>query len=271
VSRILLIDDDVQVNEVMKATLEVLGHNVVAVEDPQKIAETLTTFHPDVTLVDYMLPGISGLDVLRELSHSDPHSIRYLATGMADFRLLQRAVDAGASSLLSKPYRITDLVALMDLAAQLAAALHAEQTPGNAADASLCLNFSMAETADMGDMIGQLISFARSHGAEDDVATRRLPLIAGALVRNARVHGVAQGADSFTVEIEDSGTNFRLNVTDNGRGFDSQKAVARARSSMDKPCASGLQLVLALSNELRFENNGCRACVTLGKSGRETP
>ena len=58
VSKILLVDDDRQVNEVVKATLEMLGHTVTAVERAEKVESIFIDFEPDVTLVDYMLPGI---------------------------------------------------------------------------------------------------------------------------------------------------------------------------------------------------------------------
>ena len=108
-SRILLIDDDPQINEVVKATLEMLGHDVTAVEDADQSSRVFSEFRPDLTLVDYSLPGRSGLDLLKELGKERPDAIRFLATGMADFGLLKQAVEAGASSMLCKPYRVSDL------------------------------------------------------------------------------------------------------------------------------------------------------------------
>lgn len=266
--RILLIDDDVQVNEVMKTTLEILGYSVMAVNHPQKAAEAFATFQPDVTLVDYMLPGCSGLDVLRELGNSDPHAIRYLATGIADFNLLKQAMDAGASSLLSKPYRISDVIALMELAGLLAAAVRAEEMPQSFADRALCVTRQAGDNDDS-LTLGQVVTFARRHGADDGVATRRLPLVAEALMKNAAAHGCVQNATSYDVKLKDMGDRFALTVYDNGPGFDWQKAMARARSYMDKPCASGLQLVLALAEVLRYEDQGRTARASVRKTMRD--
>jgi CheY-like chemotaxis protein len=268
-SRILLIDDDVQVNEVMKATLEVLGHCVMTVDDPQQVAEAFATFHPDVTLVDYMLPGCSGLDMLRDLGNSAPHSIRYLATGMADFSLLKRAMDAGASSFLSKPYRVSDLVALMELADLLTAALRAESA-ADAVRGGLLRMTCYAMDEDNSAAIGRIITFARGHGADDDVATRRLPVVADALMKNASAYGCVSDTAPYEVKLIDSGTKFDLIVEDKGPGFDWQKALAHARSCMDKPCASGLQLTVALAEEVHYENQGRVACASLSKRVRDT-
>jgi CheY-like chemotaxis protein len=269
VSRILLIDDDTQVNEVLKATLEVLGHQVVAVDDPANATDAFSSFHPDVTLIDYMLPGRSGLEVLRELGDVSPHSIRYLATGMADFHLIKRALEAGASSLLAKPYRVMDLVSLMNLAALLDAALLAENDRQPSSGESLHLSCPSGDEVRSMDL-AQVVAFGRAHGADDAVAAHHLPLVAGALMKNAGMYGCIGEAASYRVDVTDSGSHFRLQVSDNGPGFDWQKTVARARSCMEKPCASGLQLIMALADELHFEEEGRIACVTLGKTASST-
>jgi len=269
VSRILLIDDDVQVNEVIKATLEVLGHSVMAVDDPHDVQEAFSSFQPDVTLVDYMLPGCSGLEVIRELRRLNPHAIQYLATGLADFELLKRALDAGASSLLSKPYRVTDLVTLMDLAGLLSVALQAEESPHEENESVLRLECSSG-TCDSAEVLRHIVTFALSHGADDAVAVRHLPMVTEALMKNACTHWVAADASGCTAEIRDTGDTFQVRVSNCGPGFDWRKAIARARSCMDKPYASGLQLVLALAQELHYEDDGRVACAAVSRTMRNT-
>jgi CheY-like chemotaxis protein len=263
VSRILLVDDDIQVNEVVRATLEMLGHTVSVVEHPDRVEATYCDFQPEITLVDYMLPGCSGLDVLRDLTRRHPGAIGYLATGMADFTLLRQALEAGAFSMLSKPYRLADIAGLVESALQLDTALRAETAPETFGE-SLTLPCPAAATLPP-ETVARLVAFARDHGADLDVASRRLPLIVVELMKNAATHGKSAADPIYVVDIIDEGAQFRLTVSDSGPGFDWQRTLARARTGLDTARAAGLQVVLALGAELQFQNAGRTAQVRIDK------
>lgn len=259
--RVLLIDDDPHVNEVIRATLEMLGHQVTTVESANTALEVSAEFKPDVALVDYNLPGRSGLEVMQDLAAQNPAMIRYFATGMADFALLQSAVAAGANSMLCKPYRMSDLISLMETAKLLDAALRQERATADCAaqpDLSVRLNDSPADDA---VLLSNLIGFARNHAADADIAERRLPVTAVELIKNARAHG----ACPYRLHISDEGGLLMLRVCDGGAGFDWRKALATARACMDKGRASGLQLVAAMADGFAYEQNGREACVQFRK------
>lgn len=263
VSRILLIDDDNQVNEVMKATLEMLGHTVRTLDNADQVDEENAEFKPDMTLIDYMLPGRSGLEILRELNRTHPNSVRCLATGMADFNVLRHALDAGASSMLCKPYRLGDIVALLETAALLDAAVSLEgdarPPQGNV--------YSFAKKASEpveGADLARLAAFARQCGADADTTSRRLPVIAAELMKNSARYG----AVNYEVELRDEGKSLKLTVRDDGPGFDWAKVIARARYGMDKARAAGLQVVLALVKEIVHDDGGRTVRVTIDKESR---
>lgn len=263
-SRILLIDDDPQINEVVKATLELLGHVVTAVENADQSGRVFSEFQPDLTLVDYALPGRSGLELLRELGTGRPDAIRFLATGMADFGLLKQALEAGAVSMLCKPYRMSDLAGLLEMTVLLEAALALEKGSIAPAGGSLRLECPAHEPV-RSDDLARIISFARVVGCDDDVAVRRLPVLACELMRNAATHGSAGVDGNFSVEISDRERHLELRVCTSGPAFPWERAIARARAGMAKSRASGLQIVLALSDELRYEDDGRVACARVRK------
>lgn len=268
-SRILLIDDDPQINEVVKATLELLGHTVAAVEDPGQSQKVFAEFHPDVTLVDYALPGQSGLELLHKLGESRPDAIRFLATGMSDFGLLTQALAAGATSMLCKPYRVTDLVGLIETATLLEAALQAEASSVMPERDELILSCPAKNAVQSSDL-AQLVHFARAAGCDDDITSRRLPMIACELMRNAATHGSSGTDADFTVTLRHHEQELELRVQSSGPAFAWEKAMARARAGMGKSRASGLQLVIALSDDLSYENNGRLAYAHIGKRTKET-
>jgi CheY-like chemotaxis protein len=268
VSRILLIDDDVQVNEVVRATLEMLGHTVSVVEHPEAVEAAFCDFQPEITLVDYMLPGCSGLDILRDLSSRHPGVIGYLATGMADFSLLKQALATGAFSMLSKPYRLADIAGLIESARLLDCALRAEAEPetfGSELTIPCAANPLVPPAA-----IARLVAFARDRGADSDVAGRRLPLIASELMKNAATHGASSCEPAYVVGLNDSGADFILKIADYGPGFDWQRALARARTGFDSARATGLQLALALGQGLEYHDSGRTAIIWIPKSCRDT-
>lgn len=266
-SRILLIDDDPQINEVVKTTLELLGHVVAAVEDADQSRRVFTEFRPDLTLVDYSLPGRSGLDLLKELGKERPDAIRFLATGLADFGLLKRAVEAGACSMLCKPYRVSDLAGLLETAVLLEAAVAIEKAGDMPVGNNLRLECP-AHEAVRSDDLARLIAFARACGCDDDVAMRRLPVAACELMRNAAAHGAGEDG-TFSVEVLNRWRDLELRVCTSGPAFAWERAVARARVGMNKSRASGLQLVLALTDELHYEDDGRVACARMSKRAAE--
>lgn len=271
VSKILLIDDDPQVNEVVKASLELLGHTVVAVEDPAIALETCLETQPDLTLVDYMLPNCSGLDLLRQIRQAHPHSLGCLATGMADFSLLKQALAAGAGSMLSKPYRLKDLAELVDLAVLLEQSLRLESAESPASSSP---RISMTCRADGGidaSVVAALSNFARACATETMVVERTLPLVAIELMKNAATHGSAgESPAEYQVALNDAGDDLELTVANHGAPFDWQKVLARAQTGMQKSRASGLQLVMALARELTYRDRGREARAIIAKREGET-
>ena len=117
------------------------------------------------------------------------------------------------------------------------------------------------------DLAG-LIAFARAAGCDDDVAIRRLPVVACELMRNAATHGAGEDG-AFSVEILDRVGHLELHVSNSGPAFAWERAIARARAGMNKSRASGLQLALALATELRYEDDGRIACARMAKRTAE--
>lgn len=266
VSKILLIDDDPQVNEVVKASLELLGHTVVAVEDPAMALETCLAAQPDLTLVDYMLPNCSGLDLLRQIRQAYPRSLGCLATGMADFSLLKQALAAGAGSMLSKPYRLKDLADLVGLAALLDEALRLETVESQESSSPRVSMICHSDGAVDTTVVAALSRFAKTCAAETMVVERTLPLIAIELMKNAATHGSA-GVPSpeYQVALDDAGDDLGLSVINHGAPFDWKKVLARAQTGIQKSRASGLQLVMALARELTYRNAGREARAIIAK------
>ncbi|HVJ55265.1 MAG TPA: response regulator [Aliidongia sp.] len=112
---VLVVDDQEDVREVLTAQLETLGHRVVDAPDGRT---ALNYFAPgreriDLMIVDYAMPGMTGLELARTVSHDRPDLSIIMVTGYADADLLARL---DGLALVRKPYRLTELARHIDAA-----------------------------------------------------------------------------------------------------------------------------------------------------------
>lgn len=111
---ILICDDEPPLRQLMRAILDDDTYEFEEAADAEEALERAIEVEPDLVLLDVMLPGGSGLDVLRELrmhatlSHT-PVVVVTAWTSAADRRA---AIDAGADEFLAKPFDPDDLTAV---------------------------------------------------------------------------------------------------------------------------------------------------------------
>lgn len=120
---ILVIDDDADFTELLEEVLTAKGHRVGVVQDPANVAEKLTSFRPEVVLLDLSLGGADGLKLGPELrSAGVPPFYLVAVTGWTDSHTKQAVKEAGFDGFLPKPL---DLVALDEVLEVNAAVLEA--------------------------------------------------------------------------------------------------------------------------------------------------
>jgi CheY-like chemotaxis protein len=114
-SRILLCDNEQSLRTLMRASLDGLGHEVHEATTGDEGVRLARELHPDLVLLDMMMPGRTGLDVLHEL-RADP-ALAEITVVMVTARVQvddrEAALAAGADGFLSKPFKPTELVALV--------------------------------------------------------------------------------------------------------------------------------------------------------------
>jgi signal transduction histidine kinase len=107
---LLVADDEPDMLRFLKSQLSP-HYNVIEAVDGQQAVEKASQFLPDVILLDMMMPEKDGLQACREIRESTPtQSIPIiLLTARADEETKLRALDAGASDFLTKPFSTTEL------------------------------------------------------------------------------------------------------------------------------------------------------------------
>jgi FixJ family two-component response regulator len=115
---VYILDDDFRIREALVSLLDSAGHVTVAFECA---SEYLSYKRPDTTsclILDLDLPGMSGLDLQKEIAGTDPPPIIFL-TGHGDVASSVKAMKAGASEFLLKPWDEEDLLRAVEVAFEL--------------------------------------------------------------------------------------------------------------------------------------------------------
>jgi CheY-like chemotaxis protein len=121
-ARILVIDDDESVRTTVEAMLRFGGHDVALAVDGLHGLEQFEGRHFDLVLCDVFMPNKEGLETVRELRQLAPTvpivsmtgSIAPDAGGQPDPDFLRMATELGATAVITKPFRLQDLLALVD-------------------------------------------------------------------------------------------------------------------------------------------------------------
>lgn len=108
--RILVIDDDVELCELVGRYLRVEGFSVEFVHRGEEGAQTALAGQWDLVVLDVMLPGINGFEVLRQIRASSPVPVLMLTARGEDVDRIV-GLELGADDYLPKPYNARELVA----------------------------------------------------------------------------------------------------------------------------------------------------------------
>ena len=104
-SVVFIVDDDQSVCEALQRLLATVGLKAQTFGSAQEFMSTKRLDVPSCLVLDVRLPGLSGLDLQRELANTDPPIQIVIITGYADIPMTVQAVKAGAVEFLTKPFR----------------------------------------------------------------------------------------------------------------------------------------------------------------------
>jgi DNA-binding NtrC family response regulator len=115
----MIVDDEEAARYGMRRALTTFGYNISEAGSAEAARALLKQHEPDLLLLDVNLPGISGLDFLRELKSSNGNGpLVIIVTAHGSERMAVEAVKAGAYDYLSKPFELDDLRLVVKNAAE---------------------------------------------------------------------------------------------------------------------------------------------------------
>jgi DNA-binding response OmpR family regulator len=116
-ARILIVDDEPHIRKVMRMTLETSGYEVAEAASGEEALELLTaTPKSDLVLLDERMPGIDGLETLRQFRAHDTDTGVIMVTAYASIELAVEAMKLGATDFVRKPVSPDTLRAAVDAA-----------------------------------------------------------------------------------------------------------------------------------------------------------
>ena len=108
--RILCVDDDPDMRDIIRETLQSEGYEVAEAQNGEEAIRCLDEEKFDLVLLDVVMPGPSGLDVLRFLGSKGNKTPIAMITGKAGFTLATESYMLGAVEYITKPFTTEYLV-----------------------------------------------------------------------------------------------------------------------------------------------------------------
>ena len=125
---VFVIDDDESIREALKDLIESVGLHVETFTSAQQFLQSQRAGAPGCLVLDVRLPGLSGLDLQRQLAAANIHTPIIFVTGHADISMTVRAMKGGAVEFLTKPFRDQELLDAIRQALDRDRVERAEQT-----------------------------------------------------------------------------------------------------------------------------------------------
>lgn len=108
-SRVLVIDDEVEVRNILTDFLGRKNYEVITAEDGPRGLDQLDAFRPDLVLLDVRMPGMDGIEVLREIKKRRPGTCVLMITAWGDQTSANEAIRLGANDYITKPLSFAQL------------------------------------------------------------------------------------------------------------------------------------------------------------------
>lgn len=110
-SKVLVVEDEADLASQIKLSLTREHYTVEVVEDGQAALDTLRVYQYDVVVLDWMLPGMSGIEVMRKFREKGGKTPILMLTAKSSIDDRAEGLDAGADDYLPKPFHAKELCA----------------------------------------------------------------------------------------------------------------------------------------------------------------
>ncbi|RMG41798.1 MAG: response regulator [Planctomycetota bacterium] len=282
-ARILVVDDSPMERRLAGALLKRAGHEPVPACDGREALEKVRLVPIDVVLVDLVMPGMDGLELLAEIRATHPRLPVIIFTSYGSEEVAAEALRKGASGYVPKRHAGKMLVPTIDSVVEVSRR-HAQQERIKQRLDELTARFTLPnDRGELTAVVAFCQQLAADYGFCDDGEWTRIGVALTEALVNAMVHGNLE--ISSDCRLDDDGTYDRLieerrqtepyasrrvrvivrlkrdevrfTIRDEGPGFDpSAVPDPTAPENVGKPCGRGLLLIRSFMDEVWHADNG---------------
>jgi two-component system chemotaxis response regulator CheY len=113
--KILLVEDSLSLRKIATLMFKKHGHEVTGEAwTKDQACKLYKEGNPDIVFLDIMLPGESGIDILKELIEIDKDAVIVMATALNQEEINKEVTEIGAKGIIHKPYKTAKLIQIMN-------------------------------------------------------------------------------------------------------------------------------------------------------------
>lgn len=192
---VLIVDDDKRMRSVLKSLLGEEGHEVFVCSDGLEAISQCANTAFDLVITDLMMPGASGIDVLKACRKHHPETLVVLITGFASLETAIEAIREGAYDYITKPFKMEEMKIVVK----------------NAGEQIRLIRENKRLLQELQDAYEQIRIVKKIMGAESLPArgdeeqadfSRNGPLIAGSLLPHSYVESDSGGGRALMSDLE---------------------------------------------------------------------
>ena len=113
-TKVLYIEDELNLGKIVKETIEKQGYSVVWETDGAKVMDHFSTFLPDICVLDIMLPNVDGYSLCIQIREKYPAIPIIFLTAKTETADLIKGFEAGGTDYIRKPFSIEELIARIE-------------------------------------------------------------------------------------------------------------------------------------------------------------
>ncbi|PHM39989.1 response regulator in two-component regulatory system [Xenorhabdus mauleonii] len=168
VKRILVVEDEVPIREMVCFVLEQNGYQAIEAEDYDMAIKHLSDPYPDLVLLDWMLPGGSGIQLIKQMKRDNNTKMIpvIMVTARAEEEDRVRGLDVGADDYITKPFSPKELIARVKAVMRRISPMESEEVidmDGLILDPSSHRVSSQGQDLEMGPTEFKLLHFFMTH------------------------------------------------------------------------------------------------------------
>ncbi len=112
--KVLIIDDQPDILEVLTEIIELLGHDVIAISSGNNLDNKFQSNEFNIVITDYQMPDMTGVDIAKKIKTKYPGTRVYIISGYHQILSEEKMCEYGISGLLDKPFEIEELKRILN-------------------------------------------------------------------------------------------------------------------------------------------------------------